>query len=246
MHKYAFATLAIGVTYNYKVKTLIDCVLLMTCGDLYVITDDVNDIEEHLRTYPELDSDRITIIDIVDVTSEQIWFEERKFNFNLKRLPVTIANARGEYDLIVHCDADSFMIDWNEEEFQTFIHDTDTGMIARMRNRPSEEGGLYWLLEPKANALSIDISAIKSKLPIEVVMFFNPRNPKFNTFLKEWEGITDRCYNRGVNPFIEALEISWALDESELNYSDLLTYLRRYKTLNCFRYLHHDKIMRII
>ena len=246
MNKYAFATLAVGTTYNYKVRTLIDCVLQLTSGDMIVITDDVEDIQEYLNASPHMDVSRVTVIQLSDVTKENVWYAERMFNFNLKRLPVTVANSHDDYDMIVHADADAFFIGWNEDEFQQFINDTTSGMIARFRNRPGEEGGIHWIIEKKAKSLSIDMNTIKARMPIEVFMFFKPKHPKFKTFLEQWKEITDRCYNRGIDPFIEALEISYALDQSKLEHQDILPFLRTIKVLNGFRYLHHDKIMKII
>ncbi len=248
MTNYCFATLAIGTSYNYKVRTMIDCVTTLTTGDMVVITDDVQELQEHLdylNTETDI-SDRVKLISIEDVTDENVWYDSRKFNYNLKRLPVTVANASGDYDMIIHSDADTLFIYWNEEEFQDFIRETDAGLIARLRNRPSEEAGLHWIIEDKSNKLSIDMNEIKARMPIEVYMFFKPKAKNFDLFLSEWKDITDRCYMRGIDPFIEALEICYALDQSKMKSQDILSFIRKYKTLNNLRYLHHDKIMKII
>lgn len=245
MSKYIFATLAIGVSYNYKVRTLIDCVLTLTEGDLLVITDDVPDLMDHIQRN-KLDESRITLIHLSDLTQQNVWYGERMFNFNLKFLPTKAAWDKGGYDLIIHADADAFMIGWDEDSIQRFIDMDEQGMFARFRNRPIEEGGISFLLEPKATALSIELANIKARMPIEVFMLFKPNCPEFAKFMEVWEMIVERCYGRGVNPFIEALEISYALSESKLPEHPILDYMGEYKFINMFRYLHHDKIMRII
>ena len=102
------------------------------------------------------------------------------------------------------------------------------------------------MLDPKANALSINLSKIKARMPIEVFMFFKPNCPEFSSFMKHWIEITNRCHDRGVNPFVEALEISYAMSESNLPNTPILNFMREHPVLHNFRYLHHDKIMRII
>lgn len=246
MHKYAFATLALGVEHNYKVRTLIDCVNILTKGDVIVITDDVPELTTYVSDHPELDVDRIHIVEFTSVSDQNIWFAERMFNFNLKILPTKVAYERGGYDMIIHSDADGFLIGWDEEDFQNFIAQPEQGLIARFRNRPCEEGGIAFLLDPKAQALSIDMNKIKAKMPIEVFMFFKPKCPEFKTFMDTWVEITKRCHDRGINPFIEALEISYAMNESNLPNTPILNFMRTNPVLHTFRYLHHDKIMRII
>lgn len=247
MSKYIFTTLAIGVNYNYKVRTLIDCVLLLTKGDIMVITDDVADLTEYVKHSPELDASRLFLLDIKDVSTKNVWFAERMFNFNLKILPTSEAYRKGGYDTIIHCDADGFLISWDEDKFEQFMEDTSNiGMIARFRNRPCEETGIHWIIDNKARSLSIDINTIKARMPIEVFMYFHPSVPQFKEFMDIWHEIVDRCYNRGIDPFIEALEISYALSESRLAHHDILSYLQSNPALHSFRYLHHDKIMKII
>lgn len=246
MSKYVFSTLALGVEHNYKVRTLIDCVNLLTHGDIIVITDDVPDITKYVTDNRELDASRIHIIEFSSVSKQNIWFAERLFNYNLKILPTKVAYERGGYDLIIHADADGFLIGWNEDEIQNFINDPQVGLIARFRNRPIEEGAIGFIIRPKAQALGIDINKIKARMPIEVFMFFKPNCPEFKRFMEVWEEITTRCNDRGVNPFIEALEISYALSESNLPHEPINNFMRNYRVLHSFRYLHHDKIMRII
>lgn len=246
MHKYTFTTLALGVEHNYKVRTLIDCVNILTKGDVIVITDDLKELSEYVSANPELDASRIHLVEFSTVTNQSIWYAERLFNFNLKILPTRVAYERGGYDLIIHADADGFLIGWDEDDFQSFIAEPEQGLIARFRNRPSEEGGIAFLLDPKALALSIDLNKIKARMPIEVFMFFKPNCPEFAKFMEAWIEITDRCYNRGVNPFIEALEIAYAMNESNLPNTPILNFMRTHPVLHTFRYLHHDKIMRII
>ncbi|QDJ96487.1 hypothetical protein Xoosp13_301 [Xanthomonas phage Xoo-sp13] len=244
--KYIFATLALGTAYTFKVTTLIDCVLLLTKGDILIITDDVKELSGYVeRNHPEK-IDRVKLFAIEDVTKQNIWYAERQFNYNLKMLPTKVAYGMQDYDMIVHADADGFMIGWNEEEWQQFIDHEDKGLIARFRNRPCEEVALQFMTEPKATALSIELINIKARMPIEVFMFFKPKCKEFREFMAQWEMITRRCYDRGINPFIEALEISYAMSESKLPHHPILDYMRPYPVLHTFRYLHHDKIMRII
>ncbi len=233
------------MAYNYKVRTLIDCVLTLTMGDIIVVTDDPEDIRLYVSNN-ELDSSRIRIVPLEDVTDQGAWFDERKFNFNLKMVPTRVAYEQGGYDMIIHADADAFMIGWDEEDFQAFVRDPAQGMIARFRNRPCEEVGIGFILEPKATALSLELINIKARMPIEVFMFFKPNCPEFAKFMEEWIMITKRCNDRGIDPFIEALEISYALSASGLPHHPILDYMRLYPVLHTFRYLHHDKIMRII
>lgn len=245
MSNYTFATLAVGVPYNFKVRTLIDCVMTLTKGDLLIITDDVADLTKYI-TDAQYDMSRISLHELASVSNQKIWFKERKFNFNLKMLPTKIAYQTGDYDLIIHADADGFMIGWDEEDIQRFINDDARGLIARFRNRPCEETGMSFMLEPKATALGIELIKIKAPMPIEVFLFFKPKCPNFQKFMTEWEAITNRCHDRGVNPFIEALELSYAMSQASLDTHQILSYMRIYPVLNSFRYLHHDKIMRII
>lgn len=246
MSKYAFSTLALGVEHNYKVRTLIDCVNLLTKGDIIVITDDVPDLTQYTSEHPELDTSRIHIVNFRDVSQQNIWYAERQLNFNLKILPTKVAYEKGGYDMIIHSDADGFLIGWDEEDFQKFVDTPEQGLIARFRNRPCEEGGIAFLLDPKANALSINLAKIKARMPIEVFMFFKPNCPEFKSFMEHWIEITTRCHDRGVNPFIEALEISYAMSEANLPHHPILNFMRTNPVLHTFRYLHHDKIMRII
>lgn len=245
MANYVFATLAVGVAYNYKVRTLIDCVLMLTKGDMIVVTDDVPDISKYVSD-AGLDASRIRIVPLEDATDQGPWFSERKFNFNLKMVPTRVAYEIGGYDMIIHADADAFMIGWDEADFQAFVTDPAQGMIARFRNRPCEEVGIGFILEPKATALSLELIKIKARMPIEVFMFFKPNCPEFAKFMEEWIMICKRCNDRGIDPFIEALEISYALSESNLPHYPILDFMRLYPVLHTFRYLHHDKIMRII
>lgn len=245
MSNYVFATLAVGTAYTFKVRTLIDCVLMLTKGDMLVITDDVAEIEKYASDNG-LDISRLKVIPLNEVTDQDPWFSERKFNFNLKMVPTRVAYEMGKYDLIIHADADSFMIGWDEEDFQKFIQDPAQGMIARFRNRPCEEVGIGFILEPKATALSLELINIKARMPIEVFMFFKPNCPEFKKFMDTWVMITKRCNDRGVDPFVEALEIAYALSESKLPHHPILDFMRIYPVLHTFRYLHHDKIMRII
>lgn len=246
MSKYVFTTLAVGATYTFKVRLLIDCVLLLTTGDIIIITDDVMELTTYVNDNPELDANRVTIIGLADITDQNPWFSERQFNFNLKMLPTRVAYEKGGYDMIIHADADSLLIGWDEDDFQKFIQSPDQGLIARFRNRPCEEVGIGFILEPKATALSLELIKIKAKMPIEVFMFFKPNCPEFNKFMEIWIDITKRCYDRGINPFIEALEISYAMSEAKLPHHPILNYMRLHPVLHSFRYLHHDKIMRII
>lgn len=234
-----------GVAYNFKVRTLIDCVLTLTKGDLHIITDDVADLTKYI-TDAQYDINRVFLHELTSVTKQNIWFRERKFNFNLKMLPTKVAYNHDDYDLIIHSDADGFMIGWDEEDIQRFIDDKATGLIARFRNRPCEETGMSFMLEPKATALGIELIKIKSPMPIEVFLFFKPKCITFDKFMTEWEAITKRCHDRGVNPFIEALELSYAMSQANLETHQILSFMRLYPVLNSFRYLHHDKIMRII
>lgn len=244
--KYIFTTLAVGTLYNYKVRTLIDCVNLLTNGDIMIITDDPEDVLEYINAQPVLDKSRIEVIDLKAVTDHNAWFTERQFNFNLKLFPTKMAYRKGGYDMIIHADADSFLIGWDEEDFQKFINAFDVGMTARFRNRPCEEVGIHFILEPKATALSLELDKIKARMPIEVFMFFNPKVPEFEEFLKHWEIIVGRCNGRGVNPFMEALEISYAMTESKISYKHILDYMNLFPVIHTFRYLHQDKIMRIL
>lgn len=244
--KYVFATLAIGAAYTFKVTTLIDCVALLTKGDMVIITDDLPEITNYIHSHHPDAIDRFKLYRLEDVTNQSAWFSERQFNYNLKMLPTKVAYDIGGYDMIVHADADGFMIGWNEDEWQAFIAHEDQGLIARLRNRPCEEVGTHYILEPKATALSIELITIKAKMPIEVFMFFKPNCPEFNNFINQWEMITKRCNDRGVNPFMEALEIAFAMSVSKLPHHTILDYMRPYPVLHTFRYLHHDKIMRII
>ena len=246
MSKYTFSTLAIGSAYNFKVRTLIDCVLILTKGDFHIITDDPDDIKNYLTSNPHLDESRVFIHKFDEVSSQNPWFTEREFNFNLKRLPTQVAYEHGDYDMIVHADADAFFIGWDEENFVKLVESKDRGLIARFRNRPCEEVGIHFIIEPKARNLSLELIDIKAPMPIEVFMLFKPKCPEFPKFMEEWKMITERCYNRGVNPFIEALEISYAISVSKLPHHTILNYMRDYPSLHTLRYLHHDKIMRII
>jgi hypothetical protein len=242
---YVFSTLAIGPEYIYKVSTLIDSVISLTNADLIVITDNIQEIENYIKSN-ELNNNRIKIINYYDVSDKNIWFGERQFNFNLKILPTRVAYDMHQYDMIIHIDADAFLLGWNEDEIQQCISSDDVGMIARFRNRPVDEVGVHFILEPKARDLSIELVNIMAPLPVEVLMIFKPNCPEFEKFIEEWTVITERCYGRGINPFMEALEISYALSESKLPYHHLLTNLRLYPTLSNVRYLHHDKIMKLI
>lgn len=213
---------------------------------MIVITDDLAELKEYVDHHPELDKSRIHLVNFRDVSQQNIWFADRKFNYNLKILPTKVAYERNEYDFIIHADADGFLIGWDEDDFQKLMERLEPGMIARFRNRPMEEGGIAFLLDPKAQALSIDMNKIKARMPIEVFMMFKPNCPEFPEFMKHWVEITTRCHDRGVDPFIEALEIAYALNEANLPHVSILNYMRDHKVIHMFRYLHHDKIMRII
>lgn len=247
LKRYIFVTLAIGVEYRYKVRTLLECVNTLTTGDFLVITDDVKELEEYVETYDGLlDKHRIKIMHITEVTSHDPWFSEQQFNFNLKFFPTKVAFDMNKYDMIVHVDADALLLGWNEDGFQEFINESTEGMIARFRNRPIEEAAIQFILQPKAQSLSLDLSKISASLPIEVFMFFKPSVPEFKKFMEVWEEMVTRCNGRGVNPFMEALEISYALSESKLPYVHILNYIRSFPVLHTFRYIHQNHIMRII
>lgn len=246
MSNYTFATLAVGAEYTFKVATLLDCVMKLTKGDLLIITDDSTEIETLIKNRGYEGSPRLTVKQLETVTPHAIWYDNRKFNFNLKILPTKVAYAMDKYDLIIHIDADAFMIGWDEESVQAFIDMPDQGLIARLRNRPCEEVGTHFILEPKATRLSIELINIKAKMPIEVFMMFKTRCPEFPKFIEEWSAIVERCHSRGIDPFMEALEIAYALSESKLPHHPVLDYIRIYHFIDMFRYLHHDKIMRII
>lgn len=248
-HKpYAFTTLAIGVEYREKVKTLIDCVNTLTFADLIIITDDVDHIFNYVSNNSSyLDHRRIKIISLRDVTDKSEWYNGKKnlFNYNLKYYAVYYPYSLDKYDTIIYADADGFIINWDEVGFNAFMEQMESGMIARFRGRPEDETGIAFLLEPKARELSINLQDIGAELPLEVFMVFNPKHENFSTFIDEWEMIINRAYGRGVNPFLEALEISYALSESKLPCESIYNFFSEFPVLHSFRYVHQNKIMRI-
>lgn len=248
LKRYAFVSLAIGAEYRRKVETLIYCVNVFTTGDIIVLTDDVRDLEQYINVSDSiLDRHRIMIVDISEVTNQSpFYFSDHMFNYNLKYFPTKYAYETGKYDLIIHADSDAFLLGWDENNFQKFIDDVDVGVIARFRNRPLEEAPILFLIQPKAEQLSIDLNKISVGLPIEVFMFFNPHDPQFGEFMEEWGVMVDRCYGRNVNPFMEALEISYAMSSTNISYKSIINYLNSFPSLHTFRYLHQNQIMRIL
>lgn len=248
LKNYAFVSLAVGVEYRKKVETLIYCVNTFTTGDIIILTDDVKYLEQCVdASAAMLDHNRIQLIDISSVTNQTAFCTPDKvFNYNLKYFPTKFAYDTGRYDLIIHADADAFLLGWDENDFQKFIDGVDVGVIARFRNRPIEEVPILFLIQPKADQLSINLNEISAGLPIEVFMFFNPNDPQFNKFMETWGMMVDRCYSRSINPFMEALEISYAISSSKVSCKPILDYLNSYSSLHTFRYLHQNQILRIL
>lgn len=244
MTNYTFATLAIGEEYIRKVGTLIDCVMTLTDGDLIIITDGVEELTAYVN-WLGYNPNRIIIKSFESVTEHRKFYSVNKFNFNLKILPTEVAYKENKYSLIIHADADAFFIGWNEAEIQKFIEHPSRGMVARFRNKPSDELGIQLFTIPKAKSLGLIIEDIEALMPIEVFMFFKPECDEFPSFMKYWRDIVDRCYTLDVDPFAEALEISYALSESKLPHIQLLGLTQDFPILNTLRYLHHDHIMRI-
>lgn len=243
MTNYVFATVAIGEEYRKKVRTLLDCVMNLTKGDLLIVTDSTDEIVEYV-TCSDYDQTRIHLIDIKH-SAKKIVTDDDIFNYNLKIVPVKSAYETGLYDLIIYCDADALLVGWDEASIQALIESQDTGIFARFRNPPKDELSIMKQVKEKAELLGIDYEDITVGLPIEVFMLIKTDCAEIKRFIEIWDEITTRSEQVGANPFAECFELAYAIEGSGIPSHHLGSYMTRYHVLRHFRYLHRNTIMGI-
>lgn len=230
--KLVFTTLAIGILHINTSMLLIQSVMKFTSSDIYVVTDLPEEFEHHLRYF----GPRLHVIDIRKY-EHFVTKIDGKFNYHLKCIAVYLTSKEVSQTLI-YIDADTFLFGW-DKSISRYIHGFENTLMARFREKVKENTSMAKFIPEKALAHGVDYTTIESRLAVETIMVLT-RGKQTTDFLDEWKRITDHSITNSIDPFIEAFELSLALEYSgmpTMNVTNATPFADNFRTL------HHDKII---
>lgn len=245
-NKNAFLTLAIGNFYTFRTRSLLQCVLTLTESDIVIVTDQVSDLLKYVSENYDNYNHRIHIIDITTVTEQGIKDGAGKFNYNLKGIITCWLIQNSSYKTITYVDSDVLLLGWDTNSYTKFIETAEPGLYARLRNTPAEEPHLHFVFEQKVFRLGKNITDFKARMPIECVMIFViDDDTRLSKFVNIWKSMMDDVHRLGLDSFMEALELTYAMSYGDIIVHSITETYRENKFINCFRVLHHDKIIEV-
>jgi len=172
-------------------KNLIESVLSFTNFDFILLTDFVS-------SFSDFNNDRIKVIKYSD------YFNEEKYicgysNFHIKRHSISIAK-KFNYDMIVYCENNLILTDWNEISFNKFSNNYFD--IAFIRNVDPQIGYLRNDYEHFQKIIDNEFESIyeesfDSAPNPETFYFIVKNNEKLDLFLEFWNQI----YEKNINKF---------------------------------------------
>lgn len=228
--KTVFTTLCVGDPhYKDALATQIQSILKFTHHDLYVVTD----TPEFFGTYY---GSRVHFLNLHELTDLPLKGKLGMFNFNLKMVPIKWVIQNIKPALTIYMDCDTFLFGWDRLFYRFFPQDRE-GIWGRFRHALNDSDAHKLILE-KLAIMGVDASNIKTRLPIENVMFFKD-GPTMPRFFDEWERLAKLSYDVGARSDFEAIEMALALYNTGLPYHHLDN---KDPYVDNFRTLHHNKI----
>lgn len=241
----AFLTLATGNFYSFRVRSLLDSVCKLTESDIVVVTDCMSDIDAYVTERLANFRHRIHLVELTDVTDHGVKDGAGKFNYNLKGVSICWLLNLNCYETVTYCDSDVVMLGWDVASYARFLEESPNGFYARLRNTPAQEPHLHFILTEKVFRLGKNITDFKARMPIECVMFFKGDSTYFSKFTQEWSDMMGDVHRMGLDSFMEALEMSYAMTNGNIHYFEVNEEYATRKFLANFRVLHHDKLIEV-
>jgi hypothetical protein len=243
--KNAFLTLATGNFYTFRVRSFLECVCKLTDSDAVVVTDCVEDVNEYISMRLDNYKHRIHVVNLNSITDHGVKDGAGKFNYNLKGVSICWLLNMDAYETLTYCDSDVVMLGWDYKTYQEFWETVPDGFYARLRNTPAQEPHLHFLLTDKVFRLGKQITDFKARMPIECVMFFKGSASYFSKFTQEWMEMINDVHRMGLDSFMEALEMTYAMTNGDIQYHEINEEYATRKFLSNFRVLHHDKLIEV-
>ncbi len=234
--KILFLTICIGEEYVNRSIMLIQSICKFTSSRLKIYTD----FPERFIELKNFYGDQMLIIDIkYDNYKKEI---NQIFNYHLKYIPFFDSIEDPEQSLF-YIDCDSFLFGW-DKGYSRYVSGQENCLIRRCRENLSSCESLKNLLEIKQedyikSESNIILNNINQPLILENAFIINKGFEAIN-FIKKWKEISDFAISNEIYPFLEAVEIAIALNETNLT---VLNLDSKMPMIDSLRTLHYDKII---